>query len=340
KISFILFIVFLSKFSFAQDPRKKQLDQMFVKAYRDGKFNGNVLVADKGRIVYSASFGYADTGGKQKLGVSHRFHIGSIAKEFNAVAIMMLQEQGKLKVGDKLSKYLPGLPKWADSISILNLLQYTSGVPNSNWKDIKGDASNLASLQKVKQLDFTPGTKYAYNNNNVFLQRQVVEKISGMPFRDFVEEKMLKPLKMDHTIIDPTLTESNLAQGYSNLKVVDDVTPPFSGWVCPTIGDFYQWAMAIDRFRLIGPESTKVIAQSYAPESQAGLGHAAVVDRKMISHVHDGTARSYQALLVSAVPKGRTILLMTNNQQGNLYPINDAIQAILDGKEVDSIGKE
>lgn len=139
----------------------KHLDSLLEKAHNLGVFNGNLLVYERGKIIYKKTIGWADASGKIKLTEDYRFHIGSIAKEFNAVAIMMLKEQGKLSLEDKVSKFLPELPLWANRVSIKNLLQYTSGIPQSNWNEIKGNADNMRYLKTVKTLAFEPGTKKA-----------------------------------------------------------------------------------------------------------------------------------------------------------------------------------
>jgi CubicO group peptidase (beta-lactamase class C family) len=339
KISLFTIILLAKLTCFAQDPRAINLENLFTQAHQLGVFNGNVLISENGKPLYSASLGYTDASGKTKLDDTYRFNIGSIAKEFNAVAIMMLKEKGKLDLSDKVSKYLNELPQWADSISILNLLQYTSGVPNSKWNEITSDAVNLEALKKIKKLDFTPGTKYAYNNNNTFLQRQIIEKVTGISFNTFVKEKMLRPLGMTHAIVDPTEKDVRIARAYNNAKVEDGLTPPISGWTSLTTGDFLIWAKAISTYKLITPESTKQILYGFAPGNQAGLGGGLMEGKILVSHIHDGTTRNYQALLVTSSTKDRVIILLTNNQQNNLYPFSRSIQQILDGKPFADVKK-
>ncbi|SEM61252.1 Beta-lactamase [Mucilaginibacter gossypiicola] len=316
----------------AQQTRIAHIDTLIQRANRLGLFNGNVLVADHGKIIYKAAIGYADASKTARLTDQYRFHIGSIAKEFNAVGIMILEEQGKLNLDDKVSKYLPQLPAWAGKISIINLLQYTSGLPDVKWKTVKDDAGNMADLMKIDSLDFEPGKKYAYNNNNVFLQRRIIEKITGQSFKQFVEDHELKPAGMNTAIIDPDENDKLVAQSYNNDGKPDGLVYPISGWTAVTLDDFYAWANAIAKFKLISPVATREIINGVTPGRQSGLGGGSMEGDKILSHVHDGTSLNYQALLVSKVPEGVTIILMTNNKQGNLYSIEKSIEAILDGK--------
>lgn len=316
----------------AQSAKAATVAAYMQQAHELGLFSGNVLVADNGRVIYDAAMGFTDFTEKTPLTTQYRFHIGSIAKEFDAVALMMLKDEGKLSLDDKVSKYLPQLPAWADSVSIKNLLQYTSGLPAVKWKTIKSDADNMADLMRLKKLDFAPGTNYFYNNNNVFLRRRIVEKITGMPFYRFVEQKILKPCGMTHSIIDPDEHAPLFARAYDKNRKPDPATYPISGWTAVTLGDFYKWAQAIADFKLITPQATRDILIPSGPNRQSGLGGGLMEGDKLIIHTHDGTAYDYQALLTTNEPKGRTVILLTNNKNMSLYQFNEAIQDILDGK--------
>lgn len=319
--------------SYGQASRKiAELDSLLVKAHRLGVFNGNALVAEQGKVTYQKALGQADATGKTKLTEAYRFHIGSIAKEFNAVGIMMLKEQGKLRLDDKVSKFLPELPSWAERIQIKHLLQYTSGVPQSKWGELQGDTDNMQQLKKVTALDFEPGTRYAYNNNDVFLQRQIIEKITGMPFRAFVQEKMLKPIGIKNGTVDPTAQDKLVARAYNNQGVPDAIKYPITGWTALTLQDFYRWSESINSFKLISPASTRELLVPFAPGNQTGLGGGKMEGDRILTHVHDGTTGNYQALLISNPVSSTTILLLTNNKQNNLYPISKSVQAILEGK--------
>lgn len=309
-----------------------QVDTLLQKAYALGIFNGNVLIAENGKIIYKNSIGWADAGNTIKLTEDYRFHIGSIAKEFNAVGIMMLQEQGRLSLDDKVSKYLPDLPAWADKIKIRNLLQYTSGIPQTNWREIKGDMDNMQSLKAVASLNFEPGTKYNYNNNDVFLQRRIIEKITGMSYQHFVMEKMFKPCGIKNAVFDAKSTDKLIAESYNDQKTPDDLNYEISGWPLLTLLDFYRWSECINSFHLITPASTQQLIIPFAADNQTGLGHGTMEHNLLVHHQHDGTAKNYQALLISNTTKAITILLMTNNKQGNLGQVANSIQAILEGK--------
>jgi CubicO group peptidase (beta-lactamase class C family) len=338
-IALTLFGIITISVASAQNKKAVTIDSLIQRTNKNGLFNGNVMVVDKGKVIYKKAIGYADTTKQTPLTTDYRFHIGSIAKEFNAVAIMMLKDQGKLNLDDKVSKFFPELPAWANSISVKNLLQYTSGLPEIKWKTVNGDADNWADLQKIEKLNFEPGTSYNYNNNNTFLQRRIVEKLSGMSFNEFVVQKMLKPLHMATAVVDPGDKVPLMAKGYNNSLKQDLLAVPISGWTCLTLDDFYKWELALQNFKLINREATLEILTPFAEGKQCGLGGGIMEGNKLIYHQHDGITRNYQALLTSHSKQGRVIILMTNNKQNNVFEIKDALEAILDGKPYQEIKK-
>ena len=336
----LLLITFLAGTrSFAQESKIAAINKYLKDANQSGLFNGNILVADQGKQILKKAIGFADASKKDSLTMQYRFHIGSIAKEFDAVGIMMLQEQGKLNINDKLSEYLPDLPAWAQQITIKNLLQYSSGLPDVKYKTIHSDADNWKDLMSLQQLDFEPGSRYAYNNNNTFLRRKVIEKITGIPFNQFVQEKMLKAAGISNGVVDPTAGDPLIARSFNNDFKQDGLEVPITGWTCLNAADFYKWSQCINNFRLISPASTRIIITPARTEEQCGLGGGHMIGNKVITHTHDGAALHYQALLVADAAKGRTIIILSNQRQGNVYDIAAAIQAILDGKQYSALKK-
>ncbi|RWX03821.1 serine hydrolase domain-containing protein [Flavobacterium cerinum] len=335
----LLFAILLISYNYCccQSSKKEvRLDSLFQEASKSKIFNGNVLISQNGKIIYEKAFGQADAGGIIQLNKKYRFHIGSIAKEFNAVGIMMLKEQGKLKLDDTISKFLPELPSWANKIKIIHLLQYTSGLPQIKWNQVNQDSDNMMELKKTVFLDFEPGTKYDYNNNNVFLQRKIIEKITKMSFNDFVIQKMLQPIGIKNGIVDPNEKEKRIAKSFNSNGKQDILKYNISGWTALNLNDFYKWSEAINSFKIISPESTLKLFTPFTKGNQTGLGEGSIQLGRVVNHIHDGAAFNYQSLLISN-PK-YTIILMTNNKQNNLDAISSSIQSILEGKVYDPIG--
>lgn len=333
-------VCLFASFCFGQS-KTDLITRYLSEGHKAGLFNGNVLVAENGKIVAEAAVGYADATKKDTLTMAYRFHIGSITKEFDAVGIMMLAEQGKLKLSDKVSRFFPDLPAWANRVSIKSLLQYTSGLPEIKYASVHGDADNWRDLKRLKTLDFEPGTKYAYNNNNTFLRRMIIEKITGKSFNDFVQHDMLKKTGIKNGIVDPTEKDPLIARSFDHNFKQDGLEVPISGWTCLTARDFYKWAKSINHFKLISPGSTKEILIPFKEGSQCGLGGGVIEGDTVKEHIHDGTALHYQALEYVENEDGinRIIIILSNQRQGNVYKIAEAIYHILDGKPYQNLGE-
>lgn len=218
-------------------------------------------------------------------------------------------------------------------------MQYTSGLPDIKYQTVHGDTDNWKNLQSLDKLDFDPGSNYAYNNNNTFLRRQIIEKVTNISFNQFVQENILKTAGIRNGVVDPVSSDSLVARSFNNDFKQDGLEVPISGWTCLTIDDFYKWSKCINNFCLISPKSTREIITPFAADKQSGLGGGKMQGNKFITHTHDGTALHYQALELSDASKGRTIIILSNQRQGNVYDIATAIQAILDNKPYQPLSK-
>lgn len=212
-MSKVIPIIFLSLFVFgtslAQNKRAA-LDKYFSTLAKNQRLNGNVLVAENGNIVYQKSFGYADFGNKRLNTYSSTFPIMSITKTFTSTAILQLKEQGKLKVTDFVAAYLPHFPY--PNITITHLLSHTSGLrPYDDYFDslhhVYPDSvfTNKDILPKYATVQlpllFQPGEKFYYDNINFIFLAIIIEKLSGMPFKEYVATHIFKPAGMLHTYI-------------------------------------------------------------------------------------------------------------------------------------------
>ena len=184
-----------------------KIEAYLLQLHKDGKLNGNVLVLKDNQTIYENSFGYADAFKSTLLNKEYRFNVGSVYKEFPAVAIMQLEEENKINLNDKSSTYLPELPVWNDKITIKHLLQYSSGLPIIPWskyfdKDINvKDEDIMNGFQEIEKLEFEPGSDYLYSNNNSILLIKVIEKITKSTFKEYIQEEILTPLSMNSTLI-------------------------------------------------------------------------------------------------------------------------------------------
>src|SRR5215813_1414722 len=184
---------------------------------RTGVPSASVAVVKDGKIAYVKAYGDARLEPKQAAASQMRYSIGSISKQFTAAAILLLQEQGKLSLDDKVSKYLPDLTR-ANEVTIRQLLSHTSGYQDYWPQDyvmpgmLKPTTADEIMTRWAKiPLDFDPGTKWQYSNTNYVIAGAIIEKAAGMPMWQYLQERIFKPLGMAsvYDIDKAKLTESD-----------------------------------------------------------------------------------------------------------------------------------
>ncbi|WP_051554698.1 serine hydrolase domain-containing protein [Maribacter antarcticus] len=308
------------------------IDSLMKVSYERGVFNGNILVAKNNKIIYQNEFGYSDSSKSKELNPNSIFNLGSIGKEFNAVAIMMLKEKGLLNLDDKISKFEMHLPEWSNTISINHLLQYTSGLPRVNWRSVKNEKDIFVDLSKIKQLKFKPGSGYTYSINNIILQRKIIEKVSGMSFIDFVQSNILSPSNMKDALIDPRSDNPQLATPFNNDFINDKpMDIEITGWVHPTVNDMYNWIVSLHSGKLISEESLNQLFNSFSESSEAALGGGKFKNNRLLIHQHQGSSFNYESFIHYNAKEDLVIVLMTNNKNFKLREIAESIENISKG---------
>ncbi|MCO5248831.1 MAG: beta-lactamase family protein [Chitinophagales bacterium] len=211
---------------------RSELDKYFSNKH----FNGNVLVAKKGAIIYEASFGVENIAADDSLTNQSLFQIASISKTFTAMAVMLLVEDGRLHLDQTIEEFFPDFPY--KGVRIKDLLSHRSGLPNylytteKVWnEDSLKDNKELLNylIQYQPQIHHLPNRKFEYNNTNFALLPLIIEQVSGMPFEDFMKRRIFIPLNMNHTFIfskhHPTLPSSHLTTGYQYRNRPDKIMP-------------------------------------------------------------------------------------------------------------------
>ncbi len=329
---FICFITLLglsSKLN-AQNNHTTQIDSLLDICYKRGIFNGNALILKEGKIIYKAEKGFIDGEKTKVLDENSIFDIGSISKEFNAVGIMMLKEKGLLNLNDKISKYQLGLPNWSGKITIENLLQYSSGLPLVDWDNIHSDKEVYESLKNLKYLEFEPGDGYLYSNNNIFIQKLIIESITGKTFNEFVEQEILQPLGMDDSVIDHQYDNPNFTRAFNDTFINDDkLELKMSGFVCPSINDLAIWTSQLLSYSLISKESLYQLFETYSEGGQSALGNGEFANGELVSYEHHGSSLNYESIVNFNLEDKSMIILMTNSKSLKIGEIREAITHIL-----------
>ncbi|MNK35704.1 Penicillin-binding protein 4* [compost metagenome] len=308
-----------------------QIDSVMAKSYERGLFNGNALVAKNNKIIYQKSFGFTDETKQTALNNKSIFNIGSIAKEFNAISIMILVERGLLNLDDPISKLNLGLPKWSEKVTTRHLLNYASGIPKieSGLSSVT-DEDAWRILRSSDNLLFEPGTNYKYDNGNVFLQRRIIEKISGMSFQEFVIKNIVKPFKMTNSVFDPKSGYKNRTSCYD----FDNVRCPemnfLSGWLWVDINDLYKWIDAMNSNRLISKESFQNLKNNpYAKDEGGSLGR--YFEKEDLQR-HNGVSYKFESIFLNDFKNKITIILVSNNLN-KVWDLGHIIHNLMLGKD-------
>ncbi|HEV7606262.1 MAG TPA: serine hydrolase [Steroidobacteraceae bacterium] len=328
-ISLALWLVASS--ALAAESSARQIDRLMRRSHELGIFNGVALVAEHDKAIYQASFGSADGAGKQALTPGYRFNIGSIAKEFSAVAIMQLVERGKLSLDDPLTKHLADLPAWAQKVTLRNLLEYTSGVADMQWTSVKSDADALADIKRLAAPDFEPGTRFAYTYNNVMLRQFVIAKVTGIPFAQYVRTFLYEPCGMRDSLVDPDARSRAIAHAFNDARQEDSFEMPVTGIVFVKARDLLKWNACLHGGKAISPKSLQILGHGFNPQN-GGLGATGWEGDELLWHRHDGQSRNFEAWMLTDLKRETTIILVGNNKNQKLQSIVEATTNILAGK--------
>ncbi len=258
------------------------VNEMLEKAYKPDEPGAAAIVVREGKVILRKGYGKANL----ELGVPVEpdmvFRLGSITKQFTAVAILMLAEQGKLSLDDDITKFLPDYPTKGQKITIEHLLTHTSGIKSytslpewlAQWrKDLP--VGDLIALFKDKPMDFAPGERYAYNNSAYVLLGAVIEKASGQSYKDFVEKNIFAPLGMKHSFYDDTTRiiprrvtgYSKGKDGFINASYLSMTQPHAAGALISSVDDLALWDAALYTEKLVKQMSLKRAWTSFALNS-------------------------------------------------------------------------
>lgn len=308
-------------------------------------FNGSVLIAKNGEILFSRGFGMANFELDVPNTPKTKFRLGSVTKQFTAMLIMQLEEKGKLSVDDPLAKYIPDYPN-GNKITIHHLLTHTSGVPSftgfPEYKEIQVQplsAEEIIALFKDKPLEFEPGTKYAYSNSGYILLGFILEKVSGKPYDLLLKENIFEPLGMNDSGYDWNhLILKNRASGYAinNEELINDTyidmhIPHAAGALYSTVEDLYNWDRALYTERLVSRDSLDKMFTPFLENYAYGWGVGELFGRKRISH--GGGINGFVTNISRFPDDDACIVVLANLTSSRIGQISRDLAAILFGEE-------
>lgn len=306
-----------------------RIDSIMQVAYGYGIFNGNILIAKNGEVIYQKSFGFADGRKENPLNLSMKFDVGSISKEFNGVGIMLLKERGKLSLSTPLSVFFPEFPAWAQKIQIKHLINYTSGIPQSPGSIAYGGDSPLYDfLKKTDSLSFEPGTQYDYNYADVYLQRQIIERVSKMTYADFIKKNIFDKAGMKASLVDYPVSSQDMAQSFNDEGIHTPYPAHFTGYIRFPIHDLFLWEKALWNVQIISQESLMQLSSVF-PTGESSLGRVTFINGRPEKHTHQGSNSNYEALVTKTFGDDVIIVMMTNNQQLKVQALSETLSHAL-----------
>ncbi len=339
--------------AFAQESVQK-IDSLMKQYYDYGQFNGSVLVADKGKIIYEKGFGMANMEWSIPNQPDTKFRIGSVTKQFTATLVLQLVEEGKIKLDAKLSDYLPDYRKdTGDKITIHQLLNHTSGIPSytSNpefFPKHSRDAYGVADFVKKfasGDLEFEPGSKYSYNNSAYTVLGAIIEKVTGKTYETVLTERIFAPVGMTNSGYDrhATLLQKRASgyqkrsDGYVNAPYLDMSLPYSAGSIYSTVADLYKWDQSLYEDKILSAASKKLMFTPGLSNYGYGVGISdqpiGKTEEKTRIIAHGGGINGFNSLLTRAVDKRQTVIILDNVSLGTYHQkITNSIISILNGQ--------
>ncbi|MCR9228442.1 MAG: beta-lactamase family protein [Flavobacteriaceae bacterium] len=337
---FLLSFLLIVNVLFAQDGNTKQLtdrlDSLYTELNAYGEFNGNVLIANKGREIYSKSFGVSD--GEKEIPLSSRsiFYLASVSKQFTAVAMVLLAKGKKLNYSDAITEYLPELGFYR-GVTIENLIHHTSGLPDyvdlfkKDWDSIE----TITNKEVIKRLGeqkpgllFAPGEKWQYSNTGYLLLASIIERVSNQTYGDFLDEHIFGPLNMDDTKVlfvhKDKLVDGQIAKAHyenpDDLEYVQKLDGTYGqAKIYSTVKDLWKWDRALKNNLLVSQQDKESMFTTSRLNSgkDTGYGFGWYIKsedpfKKMVNH--SGYFPGYLTYMEHHIDHDMTIIILQNNE--------------------------
>ncbi len=297
--------------------------------YKNGKFNGSILIAKHDTVLIDTALGYGDLRNKTVLNKETPFYIASLSKAFTSIAISLMEERGLLSFDDKAAIFVDNLPAYAGNVTIRQLLNHTSGIRDyENMLKKKGLTNNdvISWLHDQNGLAFEPGTKFQYSNSGYIILSMIIEKVSKMTYAEFLKKNIFDPLQMHHTIVYGSGTIiPNKAIGFNKDKQLDDyaILTTGDGGIYSTAEDLFKLDKALRTQQLLSKETITKLYQTPllqdGSNSEYGAGWFVEKTAGGVIAQHTGGLAGFRSLFWRDLKNANTIIALTN--QGDALPV-------------------
>ncbi len=320
--------------------KSRQVDQLFATYVTGRSPGGAVIIIQDGNIRHEAGYGLANLAAGTRIAPAQIFHLASVGKQFTALAVLKLFEQGKLDLDDPIGNYLPELAHFGKGMTIRRLLNHTSGIPDAYSGKLldalmerSGRPTNadlLAVLSTAEGTLFEPGFQFEYSNTGYDVLGSLIEKVSGRSYPDFLDEVIFLPLGMKHSFSLPSPRQKNdplMASSYVkyqgvvqpyNTYPLDDIVG--SGTVYSSVEDMFLYDQALYTDALVG---RTILAQAFQPgvlyngiESAYGFGWEIKQEGGERSFAHAGKWLGYQSYYERFPDRRLSIVVLLNWNYG------------------------
>jgi len=323
--------------------KAEELDKKFKRLQRLTGFNGTVLFAEKGRIIFEKAYGFKNVRRKRdSLHTGDAFQLASVSKMFSAMAIMILKNDGLLDYDDDIRLYLPQFPY--EGVTPRLLMTHRTGLPrymslaHEKWENKRKPFNNDQMLQLFVESPpnkyFSPDMGFHYCNTNYALLANIVEEISGLYFEDFVEQRIFKPLQMDSSFVynmrDDTIVSLYINKGVPGYyrrgwrwrEMENDYLNGVMGDknIYTSVEDLYKYDRALDNFTLLPKE---IIQEAFKPGSpkywkrKNNYGFGWRIKENMDSTAyHFGWWKGFRTFYIRDMRHQRTLIVLTNKEKG------------------------
>jgi CubicO group peptidase (beta-lactamase class C family) len=321
-----------------------KFDEYMNAQMRAHSFSGSILVAQNGKLLLTKGYGMADV----ELGVLNttntKFRLGPITQQFTAMAILELEEEGKLDVEDSVCKHIPECPNDWREVKIANLLTHTSGIPNfTDFTDYEKTRMMPTTVQellarfKKKPLEFKPGEKVKYSSSGYEVLGAVIENVSQEPYAKYLAQHIFEPLEMHDTGYDSaTRIMPQRASGYrregdtatfANAPYLDMSIPFSAGGLYSTVEDLYRWDRALHSEKLV---SSKSLDQMFTPYRDGyGFGWRILKEYQRRVLVYAGTINGFSAAIRRYPDDDACVIVLGNLENIDAEKISHDLGAIL-----------
>ena len=353
-ILFVLSSICVSPIYLLSQDKVERIDNLIQTYYDYGLFNGTVLVAQNGEVIFKKGFGQANMEWSIPNGPDTKFRLGSITKQFTATLILQLAEKGAIDLEKSLSEYLPYYREdTGKKITIHHLLTHSSGIPSYTsipnfFDEVSRDPYSVEEFIKKYcsgDLEFEPGSKFKYNNSGYFILGAVIEQTAGKSYEEILYENIFKPLGMNssgydhHADIIPkraTGYETTL-DSYRNSPYLDMSLPYAAGSLYSTVEDLYIWDQSLYTEKLLSKKTKELMFHPHIAAFGGSYGYGWSINKRKLPESkreiniisHGGGINGFNTLIERLVDQKHLIVLLNNTGGTNLGAMATSITRIL-----------